>query len=74
MTNKYTYFLKSNLVGISRLFVLVYSNQDANSKRFKAKRFYFRKGIVDNHNIIITGKAIDSDRKRYEEIRKSTTA
>ena len=74
MTNKYRYFLKSNLVGISRLFVLVYSNQDANSKRFKAKRFYFPKGIVDNHDIIITGKTIDSDRKQYEEIRKSTTA
>ena len=34
-TNKYRYFLKSNFVGTIRLFVLVYSNQDANSKRFK---------------------------------------
>ena len=34
-TNEYRYFLKSNFVGVTRLFVLVYSNQDANSKRFK---------------------------------------
>ena len=45
------------------------------SKRLKGKIYYLRKGIIDNYNIIINGKnfydqAIDSDIKRYEEIRK----
>ena len=31
-TNEYRYFLKSNFVGVNRLFVLVYSNQDDNAK------------------------------------------
>ena len=72
------HFLKSKSVGVNRLFVLVYSNQDDNSKRFKARRYYLPKGIIDNYNVIINGKnfydqAIDSDIKRYEEIRKLTT-
>ena len=72
------YFLKSKSVGVNRLFVLVYSNQDDNSKRFKVRRYYLSKGIIDNYNVIINGKnfydqAIDSDIKRYEEIRKLTT-
>ena len=61
-----------------RLFALVYSNQDANSKRFKTRRYYLPKGIIKNYNVIINGKsfydqAIDLDIKRYEEIRKLTT-
>ena len=36
MINEYRYFLESNFVGVNRLFVLVYSNQDDNSKRIKA--------------------------------------
>ena len=60
------------------LFVLVYSNQDDNSKRFKTRRYYLPKGIHDNYNLIINGKnvydqAIDSDIKRYKEIRKLAT-
>ena len=44
------------------------------SKRLKPKTYYLRKGIIDNYNII-NGKnfydqAINSDIKRYEEIRK----
>ena len=39
MTNYYRYFLESNFVGVNRLFVLVYSNQDGNSKRFKTQRY-----------------------------------
>ena len=58
--------------------MLVYSNQDDNSKRFKVKRHHLPKGILDNYNVIINGKiffdqAIDSDIKRNEEIRKLTT-
>ena len=31
---------------VNRLFVLVYSNQDAASRRFKAKRYYLTKGVI----------------------------
>ena len=37
MTNTFIYFLKSNFFGVSRLFVLVYSHDNGNSKLFKAK-------------------------------------
>ena len=30
-------FLESNFAGVNRLFVLLYSNQDANAKRFNAR-------------------------------------
>ena len=36
-TNEYRYFPESNFVGVSRLFVLVYSDQDADSKIFKTR-------------------------------------
>ena len=35
-TTKYLHFIKSNFVEISRLFVLIYSNQDTNAKKYKA--------------------------------------
>ena len=58
------------------MFVLVYSNQD-DAKRFKTKRYYLPKGIIKNHNVIINenfyDQAINSDIKRYEEIRKLAT-
>ena len=77
MTNEYRYFLESSFVEVNRLFVLVYSSQDANSKRNKTQRYYLAKGIIKNYNVI-NGKsfydqAIDPDIKRYEEIRKFTT-
>ena len=40
MTNEYRYFLESNFAGVIKLFILVYSNQDTNSKRFKTRRYY----------------------------------
>ena len=57
---------------------LFYTNEDGNAKRFKAKMYYLPKGIIDNYKIIINGKnffdqGIESDIKRYEEIRKLTT-
>ena len=78
ITNEYRYFLKSNPFGVNKLFVLAYSNEDDNSKRFQTKRFYLPKDIIKNYNVIINGKnfydeAIDSSIKRYEEIRKLTT-
>ena len=68
-TNEYRCFLKSDFVGINRLFVLVYTNGDDNAKRFKAKRYYLPKGIIDTYNVIINGEnfydqAINSDIKQ----------
>ena len=76
--NEYRYFLELNFVGVNRLIVLLYSNQDVNAKRIKAQRYYLPKGIIKNDNVIINGKnifgqPIDSDVKRYQEIRKMTT-
>ena len=75
--NVFRHFLESNFVGVTRFFVLVYSNQDDNAKIFKAKRYYLPKGFIDNY-VIINGKnfynqPIDSNIKRYEEVRKITT-
>ena len=41
--NKNRYFFESIFVGIDRFFVLVYSNEDVVSKRFKDKRCYLLK-------------------------------
>ena len=56
--SKYRYFLSSSFVGVNKLFFLVYSNQDADSKRFKTRRYYLQKAIIDNYNVIINGKKI----------------
>ena len=60
------------------MFVLVYSIQEDNARRFKARRYYLPKDIIDNYNVIINGnifndQAIDSDIKRYEKIRILST-
>ena len=74
MANEYRYFLESNFVGVNRLFVLIYLNQDENAERFKGKRYYLPKGVINNYNVIINEKKfydqlMNSDIKRYEEIR-----
>ena len=56
--NEKKYSLKSNFFWSNRLFVLVYSNQDDNSKRFKTGIYYLRKGIIIIYNITIYGKKI----------------
>ena len=53
-TNEYRYFIES----IYRLFVLVYSNQDDNAERFKTRRYYLPKRIIDNYNVIINRKKL----------------
>ena len=55
MTNKCRYFLESNFVRVNRLFVLVYLNQENDSKRFKAKKHYVPKGKI----IIITSSSME---------------
>ena len=37
MTHEFTYFLELIFFGVNRLFVLVYSNEDAASERFKLR-------------------------------------
>ena len=59
------------------MLLLTYSDQDENSKRCKARRYNLPKGVIKNFNVIINGKnfsdqPIDSDTKRYEEMRKLT--
>ena len=54
--NEFRYFLESNFVGVNRLFILVHSNQDDDSKRFRSWRYYLPKGIIKNYNVIINGK------------------
>ena len=77
-TNEYRSFLKSNFVGVNRLFVLVYTNESNNTKRFNARKYYLPKDIIQTYNVIINGKSFhdkptDSYIRRYEEIRKLTT-
>ena len=76
--NEYRYFLKSNFVGVNRLFVLNYTNEANHAKRFNTRRYYLPKGIIKIYNAIINGKnfydqPIESDIKQYEEIRKLET-
>ena len=76
-TYEFTCFLKLNFVGVNRLFILVDSNHDNNTKTFKAKRYYLPKGIIKNYNVISNRKnfydqAMYSNIKQYEEIRTLT--
>ena len=48
--------LHLNFFGVNRLFFLVYSNQDNNTKRFKSQRYYLPKGVTKNYNFIINRK------------------
>ena len=73
-TNEYRYFLVSNFLGVKRLFVLIYPNQNDSVKRFNIKRYYLPKGIIKNYNVIISGRnfndqTVDSDIKRNKEIK-----
>ena len=49
--NEYRCILESNFVGVNRLFY-VFSNQDNNSKTYKAARYYLLKGIIKSYIII----------------------
>ena len=75
-TNEFRYFPKSNFVGFNKLFVLVYPNQNADSRRFKTWKCYLLKDKIKNNNIIdgisFSNQPIVSDKKWYKEIRKLT--
>ena len=77
-TNEYRYFLKSNFVGVDRLFILIYTNETNNAKRFNAQKYYLPKGKIKNYNVIINGKNFlwSTNWFRYKtiwKIRKLTT-
>ena len=55
-TNEFRYFLESNFVGVNRSFVLVYTNEGDNAKRFNARKYYLPKAILKNYNVIINEK------------------
>ena len=46
MTKEFGYFLESNVFRANRLFALVYSNQNNNSKRLNTRKYYLPKGII----------------------------
>ena len=57
------------------MFVLIYTNEGDNTKRFNARKYYLPKNIMKSYNVIINEKnfydhPIDSGIKQYEEIRK----
>ena len=77
-TNEYGSSPESKFVGVNRFFVLIYLNRDNGIKIFKSRRYCLPKGIIRKYNVIINEKTfynqlIDSDVKRYKEIRKLTT-
>ena len=70
-TNEYRYFPESNFVGVKRLFVFIYPNQNDSVRRFNDKKYYLPKDIIRKYNLIINGKnfydqPVDSDIKRYK--------
>ena len=75
-TTKFRYFFNQILLE-SIDCILVYSNHGNNAERFNAQKYYLPKGILKNYVIInrknFYHQAIDSDIKRYDQIRKLTT-
>ena len=64
---------------VPNLLVLTLSHEDNNAKMYKFRRYYLLKGVIKDYHIMINGKnvygqPIDSDTKRYKEIRKLITA
>ena len=71
-------FSNQILLELINCIFFIYSNEDHPSKRIKAKRYHLLKGFINNYNVIINGKnfydqPLDSDVKRYKEMRKLTS-
>ena len=68
-SNEYRYFLESNFGDINR-FGFIYTNEDRSSIRFKTKRYYLHRGIINNYNVIINGKKLllSTNSVRYKTI------
>ena len=60
--NEFMCFLESNFVWLleefKRLFALVYSDRGNDVRRFKGQKYYLRKDIIKNYNVITNGKNI----------------
>ena len=56
MANEFRYFLKSNIDGVNRLFVLVDQNGGNEEKWFNARKCYLPKGITKNITLSSMGK------------------
>ena len=67
--NNYTYFLELNFVGLTWLFVLIYSNKNDNVKKNKAEKYYLANRMTENHNGIINGKIL-YDQTIYSHIKQ----
>ena len=67
--NNYTYFLELNFVGLTWLFVLIYSNKNDNVKKNKAEKYYLANRMTENHNGIINGKNL-YDQTIYSHIKQ----
>ena len=48
-------FLKRILVGVDRLFILVYTNESNNAERFNDGKYYLLKDVITNYAIVING-------------------
>ena len=55
-TNECRYFIESNFVGVNRLLVLIYPNQDNRVKRFNGKKYCLPKCIIQTYNVIMNEK------------------
>ena len=51
-----SHIFSSQILFKNRLFVLVYTNEANNAKRFKARKCYLPKAIIRNYNVINNGK------------------
>ena len=75
--NEFRYFFKTNFAAVNGVFVLIYSNQDLVSQKFKTRRSYLPKSVVKVYNVLINRKKMydletNSNIKCYENIRKLT--
>ena len=62
--------------GLNRLFVLAFEDDD---QRISNKRYYIRKVVIKDYNVMIDGKnffdqSIKNDKKTYDNIRKIATS
>ena len=49
-------FLNQEFEVVHRFFVLIYSNENDNIKKYKVFRYYLPKSITKNYKVIINGK------------------
>ena len=70
-------FLNQTLQELTDFLFLVYSDQDENSKSYKAKMYYLWKVFIKNYNTInvknFYDQPVDFDIMQYEEIRRLIT-